>query len=73
MKAPNEANDAFAFTVADDDGEHVTIEVSDDDYRREQAAGIEDEFLLKPGRYRLRRGGFLSRHPELILKETKQG
>jgi hypothetical protein len=64
-------NDAFAFTVVEDDGECVTIEVSEEDYLREKAAGLDEAELLKPGRYRMQRGGFLARHPELKVKERK--
>ena len=65
-------DDAFVFKVVEDDGENVTIEVSEEDYRREKASGVDDETLLKTGRYRLKRGGFLARHPELNLKERKR-
>jgi hypothetical protein len=65
-------NESFAFTVVEEDGENVTIEVSEADYLREKAAGVTEEELLKPGRYKLKRGGFLSRHPELKLKERKR-
>lgn len=64
--------ESFAFTVVEEDGENVTIEVSEADYLREKAAGVTEEELLKPGRYKLKRGGFLSRHPELKLKERKR-
>ena len=72
MSDQRAADDAFAFTVVDDGGEEVVIEVSEEDYRREKAAGVEEESLLKPGRYRLKRGGFLARHPELKLKESRR-
>ena len=72
MSDQRAADDAFAFTVIDDNGEEVVIEVSEEDYRREKAAGVEEEALLKPGRYRLKRGGFLARHPELKLKESRR-
>jgi hypothetical protein len=64
--------EGFAFTVVEDDGEEVTIEVSEEDYQRERAAGVEEEHLLKPGRYKMKRGGFLARHPELQIKERKR-
>ena len=64
--------DGFAFTVIEDDGQNVVIEVSEEDYQREKAAGLDDDELLKPGRYKLRRGGFLERHPELKIKEKKR-
>ena len=72
MSERRETDDAFAFTVVEDDGENVTIEVSEEDYRRELAAGVGQESLLKPGRYRVRRGGFLARHPELKVEERKR-
>jgi hypothetical protein len=49
----------------------VTIEVSEEDYDRELAAGVEEEYLLKPGRHKMKRGGFLARHPELKIKERR--
>jgi len=62
----------FAFTVIEDDGQNVTIEVSEEDYQREKSAGVEDESLLKPGRYKLKRGGFMARHPEMKPKVKKR-
>jgi len=62
----------FVFTVIKDDGVNVTIEVSEEDYQADLAAGIDEEATLKPGRYRMNRGGFLARHPELELKEKKK-
>ncbi len=64
--------EGFAFTVVEDDGQDVTIEVSESDYERERAAGIDEDSLLKPGRYKMKRGGFLARHPELKIKERKR-
>ncbi|MDQ3917775.1 MAG: hypothetical protein M3348_04805 [Acidobacteriota bacterium] len=58
--------------MVEDDGENVTIEVSEEDYRRDLEAGMTEEETLKPGRYKLKRGGFLARHPELKAKERKQ-
>jgi hypothetical protein len=72
MSERPETDDAFAFTVVEDEGENVTIEVSEEDYRREVAAGVDRDALLKPGRYRLRRGGFLARHPELKIQEERK-
>ena len=54
----------FVFYVVEDDGENVTIEVLEEDYQRDLAAGIDEEATLKPGRYKMKRGGFLARHPE---------
>ena len=62
----------FAFTVIEDDGTNVTIEVSEENYQADLAAGIEEEATMKPGRYKFTRGGFLKRHPELKLKDKKR-
>lgn len=55
----------FVFSVIEDDGENLTIEVSEEDYQRDLAAGLDDDEVLRPGRYKMERGGFLARHPEL--------
>ena len=52
-------------SVIEDDGENVIIEVSEENYQRDLAAGLDEDEILKPGRHKLRRGGFLARHPEL--------
>jgi hypothetical protein len=62
----------LVFSVVEDDGETVTIEVSEEDYQRDLEAGIEKDALLKPGRYKMKRGGFLARHPEMKIKEKKR-
>jgi hypothetical protein len=59
------------FSVVEDDGLNVTIEVSEEDYQADLAAGIDEEDTLKPGRYEMKRGGFLARHPELNIKRDK--
>ncbi len=63
----------LVFSVVEDDGENVTIEISEEDYQRDLAAGIDEEDTLKPGRYKMKRGGFLARHPELKLQEKGRG
>lgn len=62
----------LVFSVVEDDGENVTIEITEEDYQRDLMAGIAEEDTLKPGRYRMKRGGFLTRHPELKIKERKR-
>jgi hypothetical protein len=62
----------LVFSVVEDDGENVTIEISEEDYQRDLAAGIDEEAILKPGRYKMKRGGFLARHPELKPKKEKR-
>jgi hypothetical protein len=59
-----ETDRPLVFTVVEDDGENVIIEVSEENYRRDLEAGMTEEETLKPGRYKLRRGGFLARRPE---------
>lgn len=62
----------FVFTVLEDDGVNVTIEVSEESYQADMAAGIDEEATMKPGRYKFKRGGFLARHPELKLNEKRR-
>src|SRR6476661_36578 len=59
----------LVFSVVEDDGENVTIEISEEDYLADLAAGISEAETLKPGRHKMKRGGFLARHPELKIKE----
>jgi len=62
----------FVFTVVEEDGVNVIIEVSEEDYQADMAAGIDEEDTLKPGRYKMKRGAFFARHPELTLEEKKR-
>ncbi len=71
MKKQHQTDEGFAFAVVEDDGGDVIIEVSEEDYQREKQSGVDTDSLLKPGRYRARRGGFLARHPELKIKDRK--
>ncbi len=45
----------LVFSVVEDDGENVTIEISEEDYRRDLEAGIDEDATLKPGRYKMKR------------------
>jgi hypothetical protein len=63
MEEPTDISEVFS--VIEDDGETVIIEVSEEDYRRDLAAGLDEDEILKPGRHTFKRGGFLARHPEL--------
>jgi hypothetical protein len=65
-------NRPLVFSVVEDDGENVTIEISEEDYQRDLASGVEKEAILKPGRYKMKRGGFLARHPEVKQKREKR-
>jgi hypothetical protein len=50
----------------------VDLVVTNKDYEAGIKRGWTDDDMLKPGRYKLKRGGFLARHPELKLKEKKR-
>jgi hypothetical protein len=52
-------------SIIEDDGETIIIEVSEENYQRDLASGLDEDEVLKPGRYTFKRGGFLARHPEL--------
>jgi hypothetical protein len=45
-----------------DEGELIITEA---DYEAGLKRGWTDDDMLKPGRYKFKRGGFLARHPEL--------
>ena len=62
----------LTFSVVEDDGENVTIEISEEDYQRDIAAGTDDDTALKPGRYKMKRGGFLARHQNVKPKKEKR-
>ena len=52
--------------------EEVELVVTQEDYEEGLKRGWTDDEMLKPGRYKLKRGGFLARHPELKAKERKR-
>jgi hypothetical protein len=62
----------LVFSIVEDDGENVTIEISEEDYQRDLAAGVDEDAILKPGRYKMKRGGFLARHPELKVEHKRE-
>ena len=52
--------------------EEVELVVTQEDYDAGLKRGWTDDDMLKPGRYKFKRGGFLARHPELKIKEEKR-
>jgi hypothetical protein len=52
--------------------DEVILEVTQKDYEEGLKRGWTDDDMLKPGRYKLKRGGFLARHPELKIEEKKR-
>ena len=52
--------------------EEIELVVTQEDYEAGLKRGWTDDDMLKPGRYKLKRGVFLARHPELKIKEKKR-
>jgi len=50
----------------------VELVVTQEDYEAGLKRGWTDDDMLKPGRYKFKRGGFLARHPELKIKEKQR-
>ena len=48
-----------------DASKEVELVVTQEQYEAGLKRGWTDDDMLKPGRYKLQRGGFLSRHPEM--------
>ena len=48
--------------------EEVELVVTQEDYEEGLKRGWTDDEMLKPGRYKLKRGGFLARHPEFKVR-----
>ena len=51
--------------------EEVEVIVTEEDYQAGLKRGWTDDDMLRPGRYKFIRGGFLKRHPELKIEERK--
>jgi uncharacterized protein (DUF4415 family) len=52
----------------------IIVEVTEVEYRRELATGLREDEVLKPGRHKFKRGGFLARHgikPDQISSQVK--
>jgi len=52
--------------------DEVELVVTEDEYEARLKRGWTDDDMLKPGRYKFKRGGFLARHPELNVKEKNR-
>jgi len=52
--------------------DEVELVVTEDEYEARLKRGWTDDDMLKPGRYKFKRGGFLARHPELKVKEKNR-
>jgi len=51
--------------------EIIELVVTEEDYAEGLKRGWTDDDMLKPGRYKLWRGGFWKRHPELRGEDKK--
>jgi hypothetical protein len=49
--------------------EELELVVTQEDYEAGLKRGWTDDDMLIPGRYKMKRGGFLARHPEFKLDE----
>lgn len=52
----------------------IIVEVTEAEYRRELATGLREDEVLKPGRHKFKRGGFLARHgikPDQATSQVK--
>ncbi len=63
-KATEKKTVPFKFSVAEEKGDVVIIEVSHEDYAHELAMGILPEETLPPGQHKFIRGGFRKRYPD---------
>jgi hypothetical protein len=52
--------------------EEVELVVTQEDYEAGLKRGWTDDDMLKPGRSKMKRGGFLNPHPELRLEDNKR-
>jgi hypothetical protein len=57
---------------AEAEPEELILEVTQEDYEEGLKRGWTDDDMLKPGRYKMKRGGFLARHPELKIDDKKR-
>jgi hypothetical protein len=52
--------------------QEVELIVTPEDYEAGLKRGWTDDDMLKPGRYKFKRGGFLARHPDLKIRAKKR-
>jgi hypothetical protein len=54
------------------EADEIVLGVSQKEYEDGLKRGWTDDDMFKPGRYKMKRGGFLARHPELKIKDRKR-
>jgi len=67
----DEKDTTFRFGIVEEDGKDVTFEITEEDYRRQLAAGVPEDELLSVGFHKARRGGFRERHPNFSLENVE--
>jgi len=67
----NKQDAIFRFDIVKENGKDVIIEITEDDYQRQMAAGVPEDELLPVGFHKARRGGFRERHPDLSLENVE--
>lgn len=51
--------------------EEIELVITQEAYDARLKRGWNDDDMLKPGRYKMKHGGFLARHPELRMEEIE--
>ncbi|MDM8549927.1 hypothetical protein QUF72_07615 [Desulfobacterales bacterium HSG2] len=46
----------------ENDTEEIIVDVTEEEYKNDLARGLHEDEVMKAGRHKFRRGGFLSRH-----------
>jgi len=69
----NESNQdsTFRFGIVGENGKDLTIEVTEEEHRRQFAAGVPEDEMLPVGFHKARRGGFRERHPNFNLENVE--
>jgi len=67
----NERDSTFRFGITEEKGKDITIEITEEDYQKQIAAGIPEDELLSVGSHKARRGGFRERHPNFNLEDVE--
>lgn len=67
----NRQDATFRFGIIEENGKDVIIEITEDDYQKQLAAGVPEDELLPVGFHKARRGGFRERHPNINLENVE--
>ncbi|HEX8738101.1 MAG TPA: hypothetical protein VF721_22395 [Pyrinomonadaceae bacterium] len=67
----NKQDAIFRFGIVEENDKDLIIEITEEDYQKQIAAGIPEDELLPAGFHKARRGGFHERHPDLSLENVE--